>query len=215
MAEFEQLAANALVPHKRLLPGQLEHQPPALCGKLWSTGTARAAEGGPSAMDQRPVPAGAGRRGLRWRSRATARGSGPMRRGRLCRRSGSGAGAASRTRATAAACRRAATALHARTGALLRKASCPTPRHSRAPAGRHGRHAPPPAAEPPLHRGRGLQRELGRCRARPGHRPPSEPVPAATSQHPSGSPYLPNEEIRGKATVLSGEARDDPAPDEG
>jgi hypothetical protein len=57
MAEFEQLAADALVTLERVLPGQLEDQPPALRGKLRSTGTAPAAEGGPATMDQRPMPA--------------------------------------------------------------------------------------------------------------------------------------------------------------
>jgi hypothetical protein len=57
VAELEQLAADALVTPERVLPGQLEHQPPALGGKLRSAGTSAAAEPCPATMDQRPMPA--------------------------------------------------------------------------------------------------------------------------------------------------------------
>ena len=57
MAELEQLAAEALVTPKWVLPGQLEHQLPALGAKLRSTRTASAAKRCPMAMDQRLVPA--------------------------------------------------------------------------------------------------------------------------------------------------------------
>jgi hypothetical protein len=57
MAEFEKLAADALVTPERVLPGQLQRQPPAIGGKLWWAGTAPSAEGCPAPMDQRPMPA--------------------------------------------------------------------------------------------------------------------------------------------------------------
>ena len=57
MAELEQLAADALVTPKWVLLGQPQHQLAPLGGKLRSTRTATAAEGGPAMMDQRPVPA--------------------------------------------------------------------------------------------------------------------------------------------------------------
>ena len=57
MAEFEQLASDALVTPKWILPGQLEHQPPALGRKQRSTRIATAAKRCPATMDQRPMPA--------------------------------------------------------------------------------------------------------------------------------------------------------------
>ena len=48
------LASDALVTPKWVLPGQLEHQLPALGGKPRSAGIAA---GCPTAMDQRPMPA--------------------------------------------------------------------------------------------------------------------------------------------------------------
>jgi len=52
MAEFEQLAADVLVTPKWVLPGQLEHQPPALGRKRRSTGTAASAK----RSDDGPAP---------------------------------------------------------------------------------------------------------------------------------------------------------------
>ena len=57
MAESEQLAADALVTPKWVLPGQLQHQPPALGRKQRPTRTALAAKRCPATMDQRPMPA--------------------------------------------------------------------------------------------------------------------------------------------------------------
>jgi hypothetical protein len=57
VAEFEQLASDALVTPKWVLPGQPQHQLPALGRQLRSAGTAAAVKRCPAMMDQRPVPA--------------------------------------------------------------------------------------------------------------------------------------------------------------
>ncbi len=57
IAELEQLAADAFVTPERVLPGQLQHQLPALGWELRSAGTAATAKRCPATMDQRPVPA--------------------------------------------------------------------------------------------------------------------------------------------------------------
>ncbi len=57
MAEFEQLASDALVTPERVLPGQSQHQLLALGGKLWSTRTPASAKGCPAMVDRGPVPA--------------------------------------------------------------------------------------------------------------------------------------------------------------
>ena len=57
MAELEQFAADTHVAPARVLPGQPQHQLPALSRQWRPPGTAAAAEGGRAAVDQGAVPA--------------------------------------------------------------------------------------------------------------------------------------------------------------